>query len=43
MQVFIFLLGVFLGMPLGWAVLFCLALSGGRDKEPKSKEEWRVM
>ena len=37
------LVGVFLGVPLGWAVLFCLVMKDIWPKEPKSKDEWRMM
>lgn len=35
--------GVLLGIPLGWAVLFCLVMRDIWPKEPKSKDDWKVM
>jgi hypothetical protein len=35
--------GLFIGVPLGWAVLFCLVMNDIWPKEPKSKDEWKVM
>lgn len=37
------LAGVCLGIPLGWAFLFCLVTKDIWPKEPKSKDEWKVM
>lgn len=37
------LAGICIGVPLGWAVLFCLVTKDIWPKEPKSKEEWKVM
>ena len=37
-------IGLSLGMPLGWAVLFCaMDLTAGRKSDPPTKEEWKVM
>ncbi len=43
MNVLLFILGVSLGMPLGWAVILLLTMRELRPKEPKSKEEWKLM
>ena len=43
MDVLLFILGVLLGMPLGWAVILLLTMRDLRPKEPKSKEEWKLM
>jgi hypothetical protein len=43
MIVLLFITGVFLGVPLGWAVLFCLSLRDLRPREPKTKDEWKLM
>ncbi len=37
------LIGVVLGVPLGWALLFLLVMAVGKPKEPPTKEEWKVM
>ena len=42
MSVLLFITGVFLGVPLGWAVLFCLTLRDLRPREPKTKDEWKL-
>lgn len=42
-SIFIFLAGICLGVPLGWAVLFYLVVRSSWPKEPKSKDEWRMM
>lgn len=36
-------IGVVLGVPLGWAVLFCAMDLAGRPKRDPTKEEWKVM
>ncbi len=37
------LAGVCLGIPLGWALLFCLVMGDIWPKEPPTKDEWKVM
>ena len=36
------LAGVCLGIPLGWALLFCLVTKDIWPKEPKSKDEFNI-
>lgn len=43
MNLILFLAGICLGVPLGWAVLFLLTMRDIWPKEPKTKEEWKVM
>ncbi len=43
MDIICFLAGICLGVPLGWAVLFYLVTRDIWPKEPKSKDEWKVM
>ncbi len=43
MNVILFLAGICLGVPLGWAVLFCLVMKDIWPKEPPTKEDWKVM
>lgn len=41
--IFALLAGVCLGIPLGWALLFCLVTKDIWPKEPPTKDEWKVM
>ena len=43
MDLLLFVIGLALGIPLGWAVLFWATLRELRPREPKSKEEWKLM
>lgn len=43
MNLILFIAGICLGVPLGWAVLFLLTMRDLWPKEPKSKEDWKVM
>jgi len=37
-------IGVVIGVPFGWALLFCAAdLAAKRRRRPPTKEEWKVM
>ena len=35
--------GLFIGVPLGWAVLYLIAAICTRQKKPPTKDEWKVM
>lgn len=35
--------GLFIGVPLGWTVLYIVAAICTRQKEPPTKDEWKVM
>lgn len=37
------LVGVVLGVPLGWALLFLLVMSDAIPDRPPTKDEWNVM
>ena len=38
------LIGIVIGVPFGWALLFCAAdFAGSQRKSPPTKEEWKVM
>lgn len=43
MNLILFIAGICIGVPLGWAVLFLLTMQDIWPKEPKSKDEWKVM
>ena len=43
MNLILFIGGVILGVPLGWAVLFLLVMGDILPKKPPTKEEWKVM
>ena len=38
-----FCAGLFIGVPLGWTVLYIVAAICTRQKEPPTKDEWKVM
>ena len=37
----VFLAGVVIGVPLGWSVLYIVAVWMARREEPLSKDEWK--
>ena len=43
MNLILFISGLCLGVPLGWAVLLLLVMRDMRPKKPPTKEEWKVM
>ena len=43
MTIIYLLVGVCLGIPLGWALLLLAIILGGKTSDPPTKEEWKVM
>ena len=35
--------GLFIGIPLGWTILYIIAVLSTRPKEPPTKDEWKLM